>query len=92
MPHTRTNFLATLAGFLLMLFGLAHSLITVIGSSYRSVLLTALTSTLLALACLSIPIIRGPTRWRIAALLIASPALYTLCDFANRAPYAFGAR
>jgi hypothetical protein len=82
--------LATAAGFLLMLFALANSFVTLASQDYRGALLTALGCTLLALGCLAVPFVRGPLGWRAVAVLLASPALFVFADFARRAPYAFG--
>jgi hypothetical protein len=93
MPRTRINFVMTGFGILLTLFALANSLVTIAtrhASGYRGALLTALISELLALACFAVPLIRGPLRWRMSAILLASPALFVFADFLRRAPYVFG--
>lgn len=82
--------MATAAGFLLMLFALANSFVTLASQDYRGALLTALGCSLLALGCLAVPFVRGPLGWRVVAVILASPALFVLADFARRAPYAFG--
>jgi hypothetical protein len=93
LRHTRINFIATAVGLLFTLFALANSLVTVAssgGKGYRGVLLTALISELLALGCFAVPFARGPLGWRVAAAVLASPALFVLDDFVRRAPFAFG--
>lgn len=93
LRHTRINFVAAAVGVLLTLSALANSVVTIATrhpSGYRTPLLTALVSELLALVCLAIPLVRGPLAWRVAALVLACPALFVLSDFAQRAPYAFG--
>jgi hypothetical protein len=90
---TRINFVATGIGILLTLFALANSLVTIAtshSSGYRGALLTALISELLALGCFAVPFFRGPLAWRVAAAVLASPALFVLSDFARRAPGVFG--
>ena len=93
MRYTRINFIAAAVGVLLTLFALANSFVTIATrhpSGYRTPLLTALASELLAVVCLAIPLVRGPLAWRVAAAVLACPALFVLSDFARRAPSAFG--
>jgi hypothetical protein len=90
LRHARTNFLATAAGFALMLFALANSLVTLASGDYTGALLTALGCAFLALGCLAVPFIRGPLEWRLLATVTALPALFVFADFARRAPYVFG--
>ena len=92
LRHSRTNFLATAAGLGLMLVALANSFITLAGQDYRGVLLTALVCAALAVACLIVPLVRGPAAWRVSAVLFASPAAFVISDFARRAPHVFGGR
>jgi hypothetical protein len=73
-----------------MLFALANSFVTLTTQDYRGALLTALGCTVVALGCLAVPFVRGPLGWRVASMLLASPALFVFADFARRAPYAFG--
>ena len=79
------------AGFPLMLFALASSsVILVHQEDYRGALLMVLGCPLLALGRLAVLLVRGPVGWRIAAVILASPALFVPADFARRAPQAFG--
>lgn len=73
-----------------MVIALAASLVTVVGGDYRRPLLASSACTTLSLACLAVPFARGPTAWRVLALLLASPALFILLDLLRRAPHAFG--
>jgi hypothetical protein len=87
----RSNFVAIAAGYVPMLVAVVSSLITFANrEAYRGALLTALGCALLALACLAVPVVRGPRAWRIAAIVLASPALFVFEEFARRAPYVFG--
>jgi hypothetical protein len=90
MRYAPSNLFATTAGVILMLVALACSQITLTSDDYRGVLVTALTCAALAVACLALPFVRGGPSWRAAAVILASPALYVLEEFARRAPYAFG--
>ena len=90
MRHAPSNFLATIAGFALMLIALACSLVTLVSQDYRTMLLSALTCAGLALACLAVPFVRGGAAWRAVAVVLASPALFVLAELARRAPSAFG--
>jgi hypothetical protein len=72
-----------------MFIALANSFVTLTSQDYRGALLTALVCSLLAIACLVVPLVRGPTGWRVIAVLLASPALFVFADFARRAPHAF---
>jgi hypothetical protein len=93
LRHIRINFIAMAVGLLLTLVAVANSLVTVASShasGYRGVLMTAVVSELLALGCFAVPFTRGPLGWRVAAAVLASPALFVLDDFVRRAPGVFG--
>jgi hypothetical protein len=83
------NFWAASIGFVLMVFALANSLVTLANGRYAVALLTSLAATFLALLCLAIPFFRGSLVWRITALVIASPAIFIFDDFLRRMPSAF---
>ena len=87
--HDRINGIAIAAGAILMLYALVNTLLTTTGD-YRSVLLTAVACATLAVPCLAVPLVRGPTGWRVAAAVCAAPALFIVSDFLRRAPHAFG--
>jgi len=87
-----TNLSASILGVFLMLFALANSLVTMANGRYGTVLITALTSATLGLCCLAIPMVRGPWMWRIAAIVLASPYLFVIADFIDRAPSALVGR
>jgi hypothetical protein len=90
MRFSRGNFWATFAGFVLMLVGLLNSLVTLATRDYRGALATALGCAVLGVACLAVPIVRGPRAWRVIAAVVASPAVFIVLDFARRAPSVFG--
>jgi hypothetical protein len=85
-----TNLSAAAVGVLLMLLALANSFVTLANGHYGGVLLTSGVSATLALVCFAIPLVRGPLRWRIIAVVLALPWLFVISDFVRRAPYAFG--
>jgi len=73
-----------------MLIALVCSNVTLARGSYAGVLLTAMACGLVALACLAVPIVRGPMGWRVIAVIVALPMLFIVSDFLRRAPYVFG--
>jgi hypothetical protein len=85
-----SNFCAAAFGVFLMLFALANSLVTLAGGHYGVALLTSLSSAALSLCFMAVPFYRGPLAWRMAAIVLASPALFVASDFLRRAPFAFG--
>jgi hypothetical protein len=84
------NLVAAAGGAGAMLIGVVNSLVPITSGDYRGALITALTCALAGLCCLAVPIVRGPGGWRFAAIVLATPALFIVCDFLRRAPYAFG--
>lgn len=90
LRHLLSNFYAAAVGVLLILFALANSLVTLTGGHYGVVLLTALSSAALSVCFMAVPFYRGPLGWRIAAIVLASPALFVVSEFLRRAPFAFG--
>jgi hypothetical protein len=77
-------------GVLLMLIAFACSNVTLARGDYAGVLIAAMICGVIALVCLSVPFVRGPIGWRVAAVLFALPMLFIVSDFLRRAPYAFG--
>ena len=71
-------------GFLLMLVAVLCTNVTLTSGDYRGVMLVALACMVGALACLMILFRRGPIGWRIAAIVIAFPALFVLFDLVRR--------
>jgi hypothetical protein len=75
-----------------MTLALTNSLVPVTNNDYRGVLKDALMCAAGAVACFAVPAVLGPRLWRVAAVVLASPALFVVADFCQRAPAVFGGR
>lgn len=84
------NHLACAAALPLMLVAIACCTVTVADRErYASLLLTAGICAAMALACLALPLWRGPTAWRLIALVLALPAWYVATNLLRRGPSVF---
>ena len=92
MHHSNVNVVATTAGVLIMMYALVCSCVPSTNGDYRTLLRDALAAAGAAVACLAVPVVRGPLPWRMGAGLLASPALFVVADFCLQAPSAFGRR
>ncbi|MDB5172736.1 MAG: hypothetical protein JWN51_1509 [Phycisphaerales bacterium] len=65
--HRFINPISLAAGLFLLLASFFLSNITLVGQDYRGVLRMASVCAGLALACLAVPLVRGPVYWRFAS-------------------------
>ena len=86
------NVLAATTGMLLMMLAATYSLAPVTSGDYRGALRSAPICATGAVACLAVPAAQRPRPWRVAAVVLASPALFVLVDVCDRWPSVFGGR
>ena len=78
-----------LTGFPLLVIGVFLQSVTVVSTSYGTVLLTALGFTALADICFVLAFRRGGIISKAVAVVLLLPTLFVVSDFARRAPFVF---